>query len=389
MTFRRPFLRAFCRVGLNCSVLCRLSKSRSLDLAKKGLFVLLASPKRAYSLDMMRGLAAISVVLYHSSTIIPDLASAGYLAVDFFFCLSGYVVAMAYTHRLDAGLTVVRFAKLRILRLYPLYLIGVLLGLARLLYGIKQGSELGVVKLFGIVITSLTMLPFPSAGELYPANFPAWSLLFEIAINILYAVILRTLSNRALAGVMVVAAAAMFLFSGLHGSLDMGATWGTFGGGTARIFFAFNAGILIWRLSSGGRGVVSWKFVIPVAVLLTCLLAPRHGGASNTLDTVLAITVFPVLVWFGARYEPPRFLTAASGWLGDISYPLYAVHAAGLFIGLFFARKLYLPNQISLILIVSGLIVLATFLERYFDAPIRRKLGRRLHVPASATPTVL
>jgi peptidoglycan/LPS O-acetylase OafA/YrhL len=81
------------------------------------------------ALDAMRGLAALVVVFWHAQgefAPIPRPAS-GYLAVDFFFCLSGLVIAQAYEDRLQSGLSVAKFAFLRLIRFYPLFAIGLLI----------------------------------------------------------------------------------------------------------------------------------------------------------------------------------------------------------------------------------------------------------------------
>src|ERR1700712_1409072 len=87
--------------------------------------------RRYHTLDALRGLAAIAVVGFHISQVKlePVLVPYGYLAVDFFFVLSGAVVAHAYEKQLRAGLSWQAFFVKRVIRLYPLALLGTALGL--------------------------------------------------------------------------------------------------------------------------------------------------------------------------------------------------------------------------------------------------------------------
>jgi peptidoglycan/LPS O-acetylase OafA/YrhL len=83
-------------------------------------------------LDGMRGVAAMGVVLYHLSQMLSlHLFRAGYLAVDIFFCLSGFVIAHAYERRLLGGLSPLRFAAIRFARFFPLIALGIGWGAAR------------------------------------------------------------------------------------------------------------------------------------------------------------------------------------------------------------------------------------------------------------------
>src|SRR5262245_14845562 len=89
-----------------------------------------AQGSRLETLDAMRGVAAIVVVTFHLGSLLPGATTEGYLAVDFFFALSGYVLARTYDARLEHGMESLDFIRRRIIRLYPLYLIGFSLGAA-------------------------------------------------------------------------------------------------------------------------------------------------------------------------------------------------------------------------------------------------------------------
>ena len=86
-------------------------------------------------LDGLRGVAALMVIWYHifegyafaSDTMITTF-NHGYLAVDFFFILSGFVIGYAYDDRWDKSLTMKDFFRRRLIRLHPMVIMGAVLG---------------------------------------------------------------------------------------------------------------------------------------------------------------------------------------------------------------------------------------------------------------------
>ena len=124
-------------------------------------------------LDAMRGVAAIAVVLFHFMEIAqPDYRNSfiphSYLAVDFFFCLSGFVIAYAYDQKL-AAIGLKRFFLLRLLRLHPLVIIGTLIGLFAFIYdpfSSLAGSFSDLQKM-GMFISGITLIPYPVVPERY------------------------------------------------------------------------------------------------------------------------------------------------------------------------------------------------------------------------------
>jgi peptidoglycan/LPS O-acetylase OafA/YrhL len=110
------------------------------------------------AMDGIRGIAAILVALFHfratflhyDNNVIGD----GYLAVDLFFVLSGFVLAHAYEHRFARGMTTFEFMRARVIRLYPLYFVGLAIASMAMFAGISrspenQQSTLGFVDLSG------------------------------------------------------------------------------------------------------------------------------------------------------------------------------------------------------------------------------------------------
>ena len=186
-------------------------------------------------LDGLRGVAALTVVCFHlfeayATSHLDQRINHGYLAVDFFFILSGFVVGYAYDDRWTK-MTVREFLTRRLVRLQPMVVIGALIG-AVMFY--TQGcpvwdvSAVPVAMLLVATLMNAFMIPAtPGAeirgvGEMYPLNGPAWSLFFEYIGNVLYALFIRRLSTRALAVLVAAAGCGLAVFS----------VWGTSASGS-------------------------------------------------------------------------------------------------------------------------------------------------------------
>lgn len=285
---------------------------------------------RYAALDAMRGLAAIAVVAYH---IARPTAPSAYIAVDFFFVLSGFVIARAYSRKLAGGLRLASFMKARYLRLYPLFLLGSLYGLIQvLIYWRTDGT--GGTDLAASIVSTLFLMPSPSfltrpatdILALYPLNGPAWSLFWELLANLVFALVLFRLKTGTL---MLIAAASLILLAGsamLHHNLDLGWEWTSVDGGFARVFFSFTVGMIIYRLRSEhgtGRTMESYLALIPVAALCVCLLLPTQ---SLKFALVFCVLISPAIVLAGTMLEAPRRLQRACAFLGTMSYPIYMCH---------------------------------------------------------------
>ena len=156
--------------------------------------------KHYIRLDGLRGIAALVVVWYHlfegfATSPIDQRCNHGYLAVDFFFLLSGFVLSYAYDGRLRSisaaqRLSFGSFLRRRIIRLHPMLLLGLVWGaVAFVLQGSVQwdGTAVSSICVIIALLTSLVLIPaWPGCptevrgnGEIFPLNGPMWSLFFE------------------------------------------------------------------------------------------------------------------------------------------------------------------------------------------------------------------
>lgn len=335
------------------------------------------------TLDGLRGVAALAVATIHSPEFFPHLHSSSYLAVDFFFLLSGFVVANAYEEKLKGPMSTRAFVLIRMIRLYPLYLAGMLLGLSAVLIQIARGEDhtaldsLAAFIGFGVL---LLPVPPPLSADPYPLNGPSWSLFLEIMANLVYAVTLPWLSSRVLATVVALAAVAV-AFAGVHfGTLHVGWLWSHAWGGLARVTFSFFLGVLLFRLRKPRTlpQPAAWLVMALLPALLMCSPGPKLQAA---YDIALVLLVFPPLLLVAAASPPGRAAKPLFQVLGLTSYAIYVFHASLYIYAHGVAKALgLLRPQYALGIGVGFLVLLVAvtwLVDLLYDQPVRRWLTRR------------
>ncbi|MEO8300436.1 MAG: acyltransferase [Rhizomicrobium sp.] len=294
------------------------------------------SAKRYHSLDGLRGICAISVVLFHAANLFRpgSLLPHGFLAVDMFFLLSGFVIALNYEAALQNGLRLKPFLEARGRRLLPIYWLGAAFNIAVFIWMASSGyypaGYTQIMIWIGLPLLTLLLLPaFGTPGDGFsPAMLNVtWSLLVEWLINIAYASRLvrcrtRTLILVAAAGWLAMAVAGYFTGRGWCVGISRDDVF-TFG--LLRGVPAFLAGVVIFRLHS--RGLFARLPVIAPELLLClwlCIAVVPTVAATPTFDAIAVTILCPLLVILLIRsdHKTPAF----AGTLGSLSYPLYTVH---------------------------------------------------------------
>ena len=355
-------------------------------------------------LDGLRGVAAVVVVVFHTletytnGNPLVQIINHGYLAVDFFFLLSGFVVAYAYDDRWER-MSEWEFYKRRLIRLQPMVVFGSLLGAAFLYLGkspvfpLIAHAPLG--KVVGVAVLGCLMIPVtPGAADVrgwdesYPLNGPAWSLMFEYVANVLYAVGIRRCSKKVLGALLVLAAGLLVEVAvfgpegGLRGGWSINAAQLHIG--FARLLYPFLAGMLLMRmgLRIKVRGAFAWCSVL----LVGAMALPRFGGTQHhwmngLYEAVCVLVLFPVIVAMGAGHQ-----TVSAGEarvcraLGDISYPLYITHYTWIYLYTAWVTKNRVPPGEGAVVGVGLLVVslaVAYGALKVWDEPVRRLLGAR------------
>ncbi len=361
-------------------------------------------------LDGLRGVAALLVVWYHvfegyafaGAKPTVECINHGYLCVDFFFMLSGFVIGYAYDDRWNRSLTLKGFFQRRLIRLHPMVIMGAVLGTVTfLVQGSVQwdGTHIATSAVMLALLLSLFLIPaVPGCGyevrgngEMFPLNGPAWSLFFEYIGNILYALFIRRLSDKALLALVILLGAALgcFALTDASGYGCIGVGWTldriNFVGGLLRMLFPFTLGMFLSRRFRPVR--IKGAFWICSLILVGLFFIPYIAGNTPVLwnglfEIVCIALVFPVLVWLGASgTTTDTFSTRVCKFLGDISFPLYIVHYP--FMYLFYAW-LIRTGQFSFgetwqtALCVYGWNLLVAFVcLKCYDEPVRKWLAAR------------
>ena len=361
-------------------------------------------------LDGLRGVAAILVLWYHvfegyafaAGAPIIEMSNHAYLAVDFFFILSGFVIAYAYDDRIGKSMPLGNFFKRRLIRLHPMVVLGAVFGVITfLMQGSVQWDGTHVMTSAVMIALLCAMFFIPAVpgcyyeirgnGEMFPLNGPAWSLFFEYIGNILYALFIHRFSNRALAiwTALMGIGLGFFTLTDFSGYGNLGVGWTldatNFIGGLVRMRFPFSLGMLVFRHFKPAK--IRGAFWICSLILFVLFHVPFIPGLApicyNGLFEMICITLaFPLLVWLGASGSTTdRFSSGVCKFLGDISFPVYIIHYPlyYLFYAWLIKNQYYTFGQtwVTAILLIAGNIVLAWCCLKIYDEPVRRYLSKR------------
>ncbi len=337
-----------------------------------------ADPGRAYrTLDGLRGVAALIVVTRHAGDVVPSaLCPESFLAVDLFFLLSGFVVALAYERRLLAGHSLLGFMKTRLIRLYPLYALGIGLGLVARL---ASGGALNGVFLAQALVIGLLMLPavppLPMGGS--TLNGPTWTLAPELLVNLVYAALVKRLSRLALWIIVALGAVGLVASEIVYGTLDGGWSVDRFPLLAARLAFSFFLGVAMYRARPPRQvgAIAAWACL---AALGLGLAVHPPEALRRVFELGAVMLVFPAIVALAVRREPGRLGGVVFGFLGVVSYAVYVLHQPlGTLTGLALAR-LHGPAGPTFMTATTFLVavVLAGALaDKLYDQPVRRWLS--------------
>ncbi len=355
-------------------------------------------------LDGLRGVAAVMVIIFHlfeahardAQFHTDQIINHGYLSVDFFFMLSGFVIGYAYDDRWDK-MGIGSFFRRRLIRLQPMVVLGMLLGFAWFFFqssGLYSNlADTPFWKLLLVTGLGCLLLPVPLSldvrgwREMYPLNGPGWSLFFEYAANILYATVIRRFSTRWLSAVVALSACAL-----VWQCVSMGNNIGGWSltpdqlmVGSIRLFFPFFGGLLLYRVAKPGR--IKNAFLWCSLMIVGALSMPHVGGAeyfrlNGVYDAFCIIILFPLIVFMGASGEVKgKYASRICKFLGDISYPLYITHypLTYVYMGWVFDNEVPLPRALPMAAgLVAANIAVAWLCLKLYDEPVRRWLVRHL-----------
>ena len=345
-------------------------------------------PRRAYmTLDGLRGVGAFLVVTRH----VPDFfgpfrTPESFLAVDLFYLVSGFVVAHAYGARLKAGGFFWDFVKTRIIRLHPLYVFGLALGVAAALLSMAGHPAAGWTwwtwpRLTEAIVLGLFLVPqFPGmSANGSTLDGPTWTLLPELIANFIYAGAIRFMTLGVLVAIIAVCGAGLVFAEFHYGTLDVGYGPTDQWAALARVGFSFFTGVLMFRFLGDKKQDSEWIAWALMPVLAFILGFSPSDAVGPWYELGAVMIGFPILLALAGRFEPGAFSGRIFSFVGLVSYGVYIVHQPLGNLARALPRGfLHVPRGPLALIWGAGFLVLvsalAWALDRFYDAPVRRVL---------------
>ena len=382
------------------------------NLSEEEKTMLLRSKQRYEILDGLRGVASFIVIIFHFFELYSfgnpskQIINHGYLAVDFFYVLSGFVIGYAYDDRWDR-MSLWDFYKRRLIRLHPMVIAGSILGMCYYFLGESVNSpNIESVKpyyFFLTIIMNFLMIPCPVEmdirgwGESNPFNGPNWTLSYEYLINILYSLIIRRL-HTIIIGIICLISSLLVLNLTLNFDIfnvmqERESTKYTVIGGWAltscelcvgftRLFYPFFSGYLVYRLNLKIR--IPYSFIICSLMLIIFLCGPRVGGEeypilNGVYEALVIIIIFPSIIIIGAGDKTKNeVIIKICKFIGELSYPIYITHYPIIYANSAWTSFHMDDSLFNKIMISIGSICIMIFnaysLVELYDKPMRKWL---------------
>lgn len=362
-------------------------------------------PPQLAGLTIVRFFAAIHVVLFHFlgalySDIPPWLAqivSKGSLAVDFFFLLSGYILAVNYpverlaTSKADQSFWIARFS-----RIYPAYLLAWLLCLPQMIeFSLASYSAVGAAArlLGGGVVSLLCLQAWHSSFAPY-WNFPGWSISNEAFFYLTFPSMLRRSHRLPLTQFFWATMCTLILAAAIEPILA--ALQQIPGKNLLQLIFSdynpllrwpeFLAGILLarWQMQEKRKALPSFSGLLPFFAILLAYFAivgafgaafSSHAGRLFLFVPICCLMIVALsrfeLPWTPDRWSATRVLV----WLGEISYSIYIVQWP-----IFYWTGLKTENMEwgKLCVYLAALILVSGLQFHYWESPLRKRWKQRL-----------
>ena len=361
-------------------------------------------------LDGLRGVAALMILLYHvfndakSFFVWPTPVNEFYhsfLGVDFFFILSGFVMGYAYDKQWNGTLTFWGFIKRRLIRLHPMVVMGVLLGVvAFMIQGCTcwDGTEVTTQALMLSTLLALFLIPSPTQmdvrgnTEAFPLNGPHWSLFFEYIGSLLYGLVLHRLPTKWLRVWVACSILSITAYALLNENGGIAYGWSSepenLMGGALRMLYAYPMGLLMARMfrERSPKPLRGHIFLLSSFALVAMLGMPSLGDkdVDTIYQLICLLSLFPAIIWFAARGTISGWRQRSVSFLGRLSYPLYAVHFPLIYLYITWVSRDEHPYQdythpwLLALIILAASILLATLSLLLYDEPLRRWLSTHL-----------
>jgi peptidoglycan/LPS O-acetylase OafA/YrhL len=351
------------------------------------------------ALDGLRGFAAVSVVLFHIGHWLSasGLATNCNLGVELFFCLSGYVMSVAYLPRVSS-LSMAKFSQIRLVRLMPLIFIATVMSasyvvLRKLHFHLQVPYQtIGIAALLGVLDLPFFTAPRTIGGpQIFPLNGPQYTLLLELIANLFWWGMRRF--NQAVFSVVLAVSCFLFLpFTGFLGDIPSTFLWGL-----PHVGASFFAGVALFHLQARLPQWHGWTATFWVLVVVMIVLFYMPIEVPRSVQLVWLAVVSPGLVLAGSRVRLSHSLSKTCLLAGAISYPVYCLQYPifcwinGAYRAAFGPQNIAVEGPLVTVTVVAvGYVIL-----KLYDEPVRRFLTGHLlqreatHAPAREAPAML
>jgi len=340
------------------------------------------------SLDLLRGFAALSVCLYHTGFLFTrhyPILPGGYLCVDVFFLLSGFVIARTYDPRIAAGLGIAGFCVQRLARLYPLFVMTTILGFAAVVARLHHDGDAAFTAaaawtfLANLLLIPNILHPY-GLTQMFPFNGAAWSIFFEFYVNVLFVVFWRRLDGRRLIGLALVSGLLLVVAGADMHTLDIGDKTADILAAAPRVVFSFTMGVLICRHGTAHpplRGTWPSLAGLGIVAIAISMRGVVPGREAWLLDVATVMFVFPAILVAFTRMDFPRPHAQVAAFFGNISYSVYLLQTP-LMIFYCGLPELVLQEKVAALVPWAGLvfvplvIAVSYLVWRYFEIPAKR-----------------
>ncbi|WP_420384258.1 acyltransferase family protein [Novosphingobium sp.] len=339
-------------------------------------------------MDGFRGIAAILVAVIHISqeSKIPTSVNNFPMAVDFFFMLSGYVIALSYERKIaDGQLDLAGFIKLRLMRLYPMIFFAAVLGITwRMVEGRFSVGSIAISGVAALLLLPVARFSGGHSTNSYPINGPSWSLTHEMIANIVFAAFAGFFRNGRVLAVVTALVSLIEIIVGVRlGRLDFSTAWADQGYAVLRAMAPFLVGALIYRSSRIWKPVVSNGVPLAGALVLALVLFAPFENVFYSIACIYLI--FPAIIFAGMVQPKSAWLITVFAVLGEISYPLYAVNQPlARWLNYFAGRYATINPQVYIVVALALVTAIAFGISRLYDIPVRAMLRRKLASPRMA-----
>lgn len=345
---------------------------------------------RVEQLDGLRGIFSVLVVAHHHNAFRDSIFYNNFfvinsdLFVDFFFVLSGFVIALNYFNRINTGGDFFQFLKKRIIRLYPLLffteIVFLIFNIAGDFSSYKNAGNLGWGYYLSTVTDTLTFMgSTPIFGSWIGLNYPAWSISAEMISYIVFGLVLWFIPKfKTLSFIVITILCGVFII--YRGEYLLAYDYGFIRG-----IFCFCLGIFTYEIlnkRSFNLSVLEIPFLI---FLVVGMYAVHH------LDLNLWKLAFPfffsvgVIIFCSSKGMVTKLLlTKPFQYLGKISYSIYLNHAIVLILlNVILFRIIKLPQTepvigLSLLISISITIIYSHFTYEWIENKFSKYLKNKL-----------